>query len=185
LGKMDLRNKHILHFSPERVLHRYLIKHAKVETADLFPGFYRDIDKNMRKADITQLHFPDNNFDIVIANHVLEHVSDDGEAMRELYRVLKNQGIAILQVPFSLVIDKTIEQPGINDPHQQSALFGQQDHVRIYQLQDYMKRLKQAGFTVEYIPEASLLEFSRYAIQPGEGFFSITKKASGSDWAFF
>jgi ubiquinone/menaquinone biosynthesis C-methylase UbiE len=139
------------------------------------PGFYRSVDPLIQFADATDLPFASALFDMVIANHIMEHIPADGAAMKEIYRVLKPGGIAILQVPFSEAIPFTIEEPGINNPAKQSALFGQPDHVRIYALHDYLERLRSAGFTVAYLPYASLQPFYRYAIQQDEGFISIRK----------
>lgn len=175
LGKMNLQGKKILHLSPEKNVFLFLTGKAEVITADLAPGFYKNIDKHILQADATKLSFPDNRFDIVIGNHILEHIPDDLAAMREIFRVLKPGGTAVLQVPFSITIAATLEDPFINHPEKQAQLFGQKDHVRIYHLSDYISRLKQTGFSVEYIRHESLQEFHQFAIQPGEGFLKITK----------
>jgi len=139
------------------------------------PGFYQNIDPHIQFADATRLPFSDNCFDMVIGNHIMEHIPNDRLAMREIYRVLQRGGIAVLQVPFSEIIPNTLEEPAINDPKRQSALFGQKDHVRIYSLNDYLHRLQEAGFQVQYLSYDSLSEFYQYAIQPQEGFILITK----------
>ena len=175
LSKAGLRGKKILHLSPEKNVYRFLKGKADIITADLVPGFYRNIDKNVKQADAVKLPFDNESFDMIIGNHILEHIPDDMQAMKEIFRVLRKNGTAVLQVPFSNTIENTIEEPLINDPRRQSALFGQKDHVRIYQLSDYMKRLNTAGFIVEYIPHESLHEFFGFAIQPCEGFFHIRK----------
>jgi len=168
-------HKRILHISPEKKIFNYLRTRANVTTADIVPGFYKLIDHNVEYADVTRLSFPDETFDLVIGNHIMEHIPGDKKAMHEIFRVLKNGGQAILQVPFSEVISETIEDPDINDPGKQSELFGQKDHVRIYNIQDYIGRLKNAGFTVNYISPVMLKKYSMYAIQPGEGFIDIRK----------
>lgn len=172
---IPVAGKHILHLSPEPHIFRFLQKQAKVTTADLVPGFYKSIDANIQFADATRLPFASNTFNMVIGNHIMEHILDDVLAMREIHRVLQPGGIAVLQVPFSETINHTLEEPGIQDPERQSALFGQKDHVRIYALTDYLHRLQQAGFTVTYQPYESLTEMYKYAIQPREGFIYITK----------
>ena len=68
-----------------------------------------------------------------------------------------------------------MEAPGIDNPAKQSALFGQHDHVRIYSLNNYLERLKNAGFSVNYLPYESLSKFYPFAIQKEEGFISIRK----------
>jgi SAM-dependent methyltransferase len=165
---LPIAGKKVLHFSPERNLYRWLSQQAVVTTVDLTPGFYRDIDPQITFADATQLSFPDNSFDVVVANHILEHIPDDKKAMREIYRVLRHEGVAILQVPYSETLTTTIEEPDVADPDRQAALFGQKDHVRIYALRDYVKRLEAAGFRVHLLDPLVLSAFRRYAIQENE-----------------
>jgi SAM-dependent methyltransferase len=167
-GYLPIKEKKILHFSPERNLYHWLTQEAIIKTVDIAPGFYRDIDPQITFADATNLSFPDNSFDIVIANHILEHIPSDKKAMREIYRVLRPQGVAILQVPYSETLTTTIEEPDIADPDRQAALFGQKDHVRIYALRDYVQRLEAAGFRVRLLDPKTLSAFRPYAIQENE-----------------
>lgn len=165
---LDIGNKKILHFSPERQLSHYLHQTAKVTSVDIAPGFYWHIDKAITYADATRLPFNDNTFDVAIANHILEHIPDDRAAMKEIYRVLKTGGVAILQVPYSETLPHTIEEPFIDDPVRQAARFGQRDHVRIYALNDYTARLVQAGFRVRLLAADMLAPFRIHAIQEQE-----------------
>jgi predicted SAM-dependent methyltransferase len=119
--------------------------------------------------------FDDEHFDMVIANHILEHIPNDDKAIKEIYRVLKKNGIAILQVPYSETIPTTLESPQIQDSSQQSAMFGQKDHVRIYQLEQYIEKLKQHLFTVKVMRYEALDSFHQFAIQKGECFLEIRK----------
>jgi ubiquinone/menaquinone biosynthesis C-methylase UbiE len=99
--------------------------------------------------DLTKIPFPNSTFDAIICNHVLEHIPNDRTAMAELFRVLKPDGWAILQVPISLDLTATHEDFAITDPIGRGHAFGHQnDHVRIYAM-DYVGRLQQAGFAVE------------------------------------
>ena len=108
------------------------------------------------KADICNLPFSDNSFDYILCNHVLEHIYDDEKAMKEIYRVLNKNGIAILQVPIDINSDLTHEGRDINDKEVRNKLFGQYDHLRIYGL-DYFKKLKKVGFNVKNIDYLSKL----------------------------
>lgn len=133
----------LLHFAPEPALQQIIEKYRNVNylTADLYQ------ENVMEKIDITAIPHPDNSFDAVLCNHVLEHIPDDAKAMSELYRVLKPGGWAILQVPFSKVLDKTFEDPTVTSEAERERVFGQKDHVRIYG-KDYPARLRAAGFRV-------------------------------------
>lgn len=95
--------------------------------------------------DVTDIPYPDETFDILFCSHVLEHVPDDRQAMREMYRVLKPGGWAITLVP--ITVDRTIEDLSITDPQERLRLYGQSDHVRRYGL-DFCDRLEEAGFVV-------------------------------------
>jgi SAM-dependent methyltransferase len=184
---VETRNKKILHFSPEKNLYRFLKETAAaaaataevsaataapatatVTTADITPGFYRHIDTGITYADATRLPFADATADIVIANHILEHIPDDLKAIKEIFRVLTPRGVAILQVPYSPTIPHTLEDPAIDDPQQQAKRFGQKDHVRIYALNDYIRRLESAGFQVRLLTPPDLNAFRIHAIQPEE-----------------
>jgi SAM-dependent methyltransferase len=97
------------------------------------------------KMDIHSIPFPEKTFDVVLCNHVLEHVRDDIQAMREIKRVLKPEGFAILQVPFfNPVAEKTFEDNSITDPREREKIFGQNDHVRKYG-HDYSARIAASG----------------------------------------
>lgn len=135
-------NKLMLHVAPELCFEPRLKKHLneKYITADL------ENSRAMVKMDVTDIRYADKSFDIVCCSHVLEHVQDDKKALRELHRVLKDDGWAILLVP--ITADKTIEDESIISPEERARVFGQADHVRRYG-PDYLDRLRNAGFFVE------------------------------------
>ena len=134
----------VLHFAPESALMNQFkkLKNLSYDTVDLNSPI-ADI-----KADICDLPFLDNSYDFILCNHVLEHVIDDDKAMRELYRVLKKNGIGIFQVPIDYNRDTTFEDFSVINKKERNKLFGQYDHVRIYGL-DFFDRLQKAGFSVE------------------------------------
>ncbi|MBK8341300.1 MAG: methyltransferase domain-containing protein [Flavobacteriales bacterium] len=137
----------ILHVAPDRSL-RQMLRNAPGVTyiaGDKHaPGY--SYPKDTIDLDVTALRFPDDHFDLIICSHVLEHVPDDRTAMRELRRVLRPGGTAILLVPMS---DRptTDEDPSVTDPQERFRRFGQTDHVRLYG-SDYFDRLREAGFIV-------------------------------------
>ena len=174
-NRVKTTGKKILHLSPEKNIYRFIKENNEVIATDIQPAFYKRIEKQIREEDATHLSFSDNNFDLVIGNHIMEHIPDDNTAMSEIYRVLKPGGQAILQIPYSNKIATTIEEPNIKNPIKQSLLFGQKDHVRIYQLQDYLNRLRQCGFTVSLIEYKDLSAYYKNAIQINEAFICISK----------
>ena len=139
----------VLHIAPEPCLEKRFKKILgdKYITADLYKNA-------MVKMDITDIQEPDESFDAVICNHVLEHVHDDKKAMNEFYRILKKEGWAILLVPIANM-DRTYEDPSIKTDGARFWAFGQNDHVRKYG-KDYIDRLKSAGFTVSVVPATDI-----------------------------
>ncbi len=137
----DGKSKTVLHVAPEPCFEARFKDRlgARYLTADLFNP------RAMVKMDITDIHYPDESFDVVYCSHVLEHVLDDRQAMREFARVLKTDGWAILLVP--ITSDTTFEDSSVVEPQDRLRVFGQEDHVRKYG-PDYVDRLRDAGFRV-------------------------------------
>ena len=81
-------------------------------------------------------------------SHVLEHVPDDKKALCELYRILKPQGLGILMVPIILDLAEIDEEPTVIDETERWRRFGQNDHVRLYSKNGFIKRVKDAGFLI-------------------------------------
>jgi ubiquinone/menaquinone biosynthesis C-methylase UbiE len=132
-----------LHVAPEKNLRKFFEKkYGDYFSIDLRLGVAKQV------MDITHIKYADNFFDLIICSHVLEHVIDDKKAMDEFYRVLKPGGLAILQTPLSN-LQKTYEDFSIVSPEAREKAFGQNDHVRIYGKDDYMKRLCRSGFKLE------------------------------------
>ena len=122
------------------------------------------------KADICNLPFENNSYDIIFCNHVLEHIADDTRAMQELFRVLKPGGMGIFQIPQDLSRKKTFEDNTIVDKKERAKIFGQYDHVRIYGL-DYFEKLRAIGFKVEeidYTKKIEQKEIKRFCLMKNE-----------------
>ena len=123
------------------------------------------------------LPFEEEQFDLILCNHVLEHIEDDIKAMQELFRVLKKGGTLIAQVPMDENSAKTLEDFNIVKPQERAAMFGQYDHVRIYGL-DFFDRLEKVGFKAVAVLIQDQLEASeikRFALQPKEKIPVATK----------
>jgi ubiquinone/menaquinone biosynthesis C-methylase UbiE len=129
------------------------------------------------KLDIQQMPFEDNSFDIVICNHVLEHVPDDRKAMGEIFRVLRKGGFAVMQVPTNYDMENTYEDPSITGPAEREKHFRQKDHYRLYG-RDYLKRLKETGFVLKgenYLSVVSTSEIERYRLPSREFMYGYYK----------
>jgi len=158
--------KTLMHVAPEQAFyHRFkAMEHLSVTSVDLYSPL-ADV-----KADLCALPFADHSFDVILCNHVLEHIPDDQKALSEMYRVLKPGGWGVFQVPQDLSREVTFSDDTITDAKQRAAIFGQYDHVRIYG-RDYPQRLAEAGFEVQMVnftadltPEA----VDRYRLAAGE-----------------
>lgn len=136
-------NLKVLHVAPETLFSERFKQLPNLDylTVDL------ESELAMVKMDITQMSFPDNSFDVILCNHVLEHIPEEEKAMGELFRVLKPGGWSILQVPIDHNREITLEDDRICTPEDRQKYYGQSDHVRMYG-RDYPERLGKVGFTV-------------------------------------
>lgn len=136
----------MLHIAPEANVRDWFNEYKNITyvCGDLEPK-----DPLMKEIDVTSITYDSNTFDVILCSHVLEHVLDDGKAMRELYRVLKPGGWGIIQVPIVMNVDSIIENELIVTPQLRKLAFGQEDHVRIYNQSGFIQRLMNAGFKVE------------------------------------
>ena len=128
--------------------------------------------------DITDIHMPDNVFDVIYCSHVFEHIPDDRKAMRELFRVLKPGGWAILQVPQDITMQRTKEGNDEMTLIERETEFGHHDHLRLYGL-DYGDRLEDACFDVTVVDFATELEpekVFKYGLKRDEPIYHCTKR---------
>lgn len=156
----------VLHMAPEQSFYKRFraLKNLDYTTCDLDSPI-ADV-----KADIQNLPFENDSFDVIFCNHVLEHVEDDKKALHELYRVMKPGGWGILQVPIRYQQEKTFEDPTITDRQERIEKFGQYDHVRVYG-RDYYEKLAAIGFLVEQVNLSENLteeEIKRFALEKNE-----------------
>ncbi|MEY3084234.1 MAG: hypothetical protein RL037_414 [Bacteroidota bacterium] len=120
--------------------------------------------------DLHEIPLEDNRFDVVFCNHVMEHVKDPIQCMREIYRVMKVGGWAIMQAPQDFNREETYENPAITSPEDREKHFWQKDHVRLFG-KDYPRWMEKAGFRVEEFDlnkHFSAQEIQRYRLMQGE-----------------
>ncbi len=158
--------KKVLHIAPEQCFLKLFKAQTNLNyiTADLYSPI-ADV-----KADICNLPFEENQFDVVFCNHVLEHIEDDKKAMSELFRVLKPNGMGIFQIPQDLTLETTYEDFSITSKEERKKHFGQYDHVRVYG-KDYFDRLRTVGFNVNEIEYSKTLSadlITKYCLVKGE-----------------
>jgi SAM-dependent methyltransferase len=158
--------KKVLHMAPEQCFLPIFKKQQNLNytTADLYSPI-ADV-----KADICNLPFDDNSFDVVFCNHVLEHIPDDTKAMQELFRVMKPNGFGIFQIPQDLNRAITFEDDSITDEKERAKIFGQYDHVRVYG-RDYFDKLRSIGFKVDevdYTKKIAQADVERFCLMQGE-----------------
>jgi SAM-dependent methyltransferase len=142
------RTYRLLEFAPGAALHRKLKRHPFIayRSADLSR---KDVDE---RVDLTAMRgYADDSVDILLCSHVLEHIPDDRQAMREICRVLKPDGFAVILVPLVVGVDETHEDPSINTEALRWKYFGAADHVRQYGKRDFIDRLEAAGLQVDQL----------------------------------
>ena len=159
-------NLKFLHIAPEYCFIKIFkgMKNLDYLTADLISP-WADV-----KMDVHDIPFEENTFDVVICNHVLEHVDDADKVMKEFYRVMKSGGWGIFQVPIDYNNSVTIEDRSVTDPRERERLYWQSDHLRLFG-RDYGDKLAAAGFKVtesNFINEINPKLVERYALDKNE-----------------
>ena len=168
------RPQRILHIAPEGC---FIRPFEDMHGADYITA---DIESPLAKVkmDIHSIPFGEHAFDMVICNHVLEHVRDDIAAVREISRILKPGGLAVLQVPFFRpILEVTVEDPSVTDKREREKLYGQDDHVRRYG-RDYPSRLQRGGlnpFESAFVNELPADKRKKYGLVEGEIIYGGTK----------
>ncbi|TDQ14927.1 methyltransferase family protein [Algoriphagus boseongensis] len=162
----------VLHVAPE---HCFIDRFESLPNLDYITA---DIESPLAKVkmDVHAIPFPENSFDVIFCNHVLEHVDDDILACSEFNRVLKPGGWGILQSPV-YNLEKTIEDKSITDPAERERLFGQRDHVRKFG-KDYAERLRKSGLLIEenqFVKNLPKELVKRHALAPDEVIFVCRK----------
>jgi predicted SAM-dependent methyltransferase len=146
LLKNNLSEQKTLHFSPNAF---FANKLKKINSIYQTTDFDQNADTDLH-LDITDIQLNNESIDVILCYHVLEHIIDDTKAMQELYRILSKKGTCILQVPFASD-NKTVEDYSITSQQDRLKFFGQEDHVRIYGINEFKKRLTSVGFNVKEV----------------------------------
>lgn len=155
----------VLHVAPDERVQKELLALPNV---DVLTGDLLDESVDIR-LDLTAIDLPDETFDAIICSHVLEHVPDDRKAIREMRRVLKSDGWALINVPSDPNLTESYENGSLTTPEERLAAFGQEDHVRIYASTDFAARLESGGFRVTVDPLEATRDERRRFILDGDG----------------
>jgi SAM-dependent methyltransferase len=164
----------MLHMAPE---YCFIKRFRSVSSLDYVTG---DLDSPWadHHFDVHSIPFDDASFDIIMANHLMEHVDDDNAVLREFYRILRPGGWGVLQVPIDWTNPNTEEDRSITDPAELERLYWQRDHLRLYGYEDYPNRLRSAGFVVEVLDmkeELGSARYKRYALGGEQWIFVVRK----------
>ncbi len=171
-----IKKAKILHFAPEKHISEKIsiIKPPEYIKGDLYPK-----DKETEKIDATEIPYDGEHFDLVICNHVLEHIPDYRKAISEIYRVLKFNGVAILQAPYSKLLKSNFEDDGIDSDKLRLFFYGETDHYRIFSETHFFNELQDAGFTLNVVSNNELFDKEEayyYGVNPNEDLVLVTKE---------
>ncbi len=167
---------HVLHLAPERRLEPLIqaLQPTRYVRGDLHPT-----QPGHLQLDAQALPFEDGSFDLVIGNHLLEHVDDPACALREFSRVLRPGGLLVAQTPYSPLLKKTFELKGRPGPEFAALFYGQSDHVRLF-ADDIVELFRGAGFEGELLPHDTVLpqvQGIEAGVNVREPFFVFNKPA--------
>jgi len=171
-----MKNSEILHLAPEKNLSKKIEQQCntlRYIKADLYPS-----NNTIKKIDITNIPFKDKSFDFVICNHVLEHVTDHIKALKEIYRVLKLNGIGILQTPYSKLLQNNFEDKGIDTDELRILYHGQADHVRTFGEKHFFKDLIHVGFSLQIVKHKDFFDEEMakyYGVNSKEDLIKVVK----------
>ena len=164
-----------LHFAPERQLRKIISSFSKsYTTADLF---------NMKAdmlLDIQETKLKSGSYDLLIVNHVFEHVPDDRKSFLEISRILSEKGFLITSIPIIDAWGKTYEKKQTNYKINKKLYFGQNDHLRYYG-SDFVERIESSSkLKLKKIFIAEGDEVIKYGLNRGEKIFIFQKLSNNN-----
>lgn len=162
----DVKEKDILHFAQERALRLWMDRNGIISTtADL----YCPADM---KLDIEDTGLEDNSYDVIICNHVLEHVTDYRKALQELHRIIRPTGKVIISFPVDQSLSTVYEDSSITTEKERIQCFGQNDHLRVFGM-DSPEMLEGFGFKVTAIRGADCDEKIKPVVGPADYDYNV------------
>lgn len=165
----------IIHIAPEKTLSN---KIKSLQPARYVMGDLLNTNEEHQRVDVTDMPFEDESMDILICNHVLEHVPDYKKALQEIRRVLCVDGFAILQTPYSKLLKKNFEEENINTDALRLFFYAQEDHVRFFSEKQFFQDLQDAGFELKIAKHSDLFseeETIRYGVNKVEDLIRVVK----------
>ena len=169
---------HVLHSAPELNLSR---KIELLNPVEYIKADYDPQHENVRKIDATNIPYANDTFDLVICNHVLEHISNYLDAINEIYRVLKPNGTAIIQTPYSKILSQNFEERNIDTDEQRLFFYGEKCHYRIFSEQHFFDDLKNKGFRLNILRNSDFFDDKTsyyYGINSNEDLIQVVKPSN-------
>lgn len=170
----------ILHMAPEAHIERLI---AACKPAHYVRGDLHPTQAHHQRIDIERLPFDDASLDLVICNHVLEHVTHPDKALSEISRCLRAGGMVIAQTPYAPSLKHTLEMKAAPDADTAHLLYGQSDHVRLFgdDIPEYFHNSGLQGVLLAHeavLPDASP---AQYGVNAREPFFVFWKPQTTSE----
>lgn len=169
-----LADANVLHIAPEKNLSEVIEASgsALYVRGDLYP-----VDETVQKIDLENVKFPNDTFNFIICNHVLEHVADLSTVLSEVHRVLKPGGRFVCQTPYAARLSRRFEDPLLQAEFDRIFFYGQDDHVRLFG-RDIEQTIREAGFKGRLTPHSELLpdiDPERAGVNENEPFFDFVR----------
>ena len=140
-----IHTEKLLQIAPSAAIEHWIYANCPAVTYESTDLYMKNVSFRSDVQDMFMVE--DESYDYFVCSHVLEHVQNDRQAMKELYRILKEDGIGLFLVPVYLDDDHIDEAWGLSE-EENWRRFGQGDHCRSYVREELAERLQEAGFMV-------------------------------------